>query len=124
MLPNSHRLKGKKVFNDVFRLGKAFSNDVLLMKISAGEKNKPTKFGFGASLKFSKKAVERNRVKRWMREAVRTKIREIKPGWQVVFFINPTFPKSKLNLHLVQTKAEDLLKKANICSHTDSNTGL
>ena len=49
-----------------------------------------------------------------MREAVRAKIEEIQPGWHVVFLINPKFPKDKLNLELIQEKAENLLKKAKI----------
>lgn len=114
MLPISHRLKGKKVFNDIFRLGKTFSNNVMLMKVFSGKKSQPAKFGFAASLKFSKKAVERNKVKRWMREAVRARIKEVRPEWQVVFFISPKFPKDKLSLHLIQEKTENLLKKAKI----------
>lgn len=114
MLPAKHRLKGKKIFNDLFRFGQTFSNDVLMMKVVPGEKDEPAKFGFAASLKFSKKAVERNRAKRWMREAVRANIEKIQPGCIAVFFINPKFPKEKLDLGLIQKKVEDLLKKAKI----------
>jgi ribonuclease P protein component len=114
MLPANHRLKGKKMFNDLFRAGKTFSNDALIMKVSGGDADQPTKFGFGASLKFSKKAVERNLAKRWMREAVRARLKEIQPGWQVAFLINSKLPKEKLNLNLIQEKTENLLKKANI----------
>ncbi|HLM84312.1 MAG TPA: ribonuclease P protein component [Candidatus Bathyarchaeia archaeon] len=114
MLPAAHRLKGKKIFNDLFRFGKTFSNDLLLMKICAGEKDEPTKFGFAASLKYSKKAVERNRAKRWMRAAVRASLEKIQPGWQVIFFINPKAPKDDLTLKEIQNKAENLLKKAKI----------
>jgi len=114
MLPAAHRLKGKKIFDDLFRTGKTFSNEVLMMKVSEGEVGQPTKFGFGASLKFSKKAVERNRAKRWMREAVQARIEEIQPGWHVIFFISPKIPKVKLKLEFVREKTENLLKKAKI----------
>jgi ribonuclease P protein component len=114
MLPISHRLKGKKIFNDIFRLGKTFSNDVMLMKVVSGEKGQPVKFGFAASLKFSKKAVERNKVKRWMREAVRAMIKDIQPGKEVVFLINPKVPKEKLSLDLIRESIEKLLKQAKI----------
>jgi len=114
MLPAIHRLKGKKIFDDLFRFGKTFSSDALMMKVSSGEAKQLTKFGFVASLKFSKKAAERNKVKRWMREAVRAIIEEIQPGWQVIFFINPKFSKEKLNSNLIQEKTENLLKKAKI----------
>ena len=114
MLPAIHRLKGKKIFDELFRAGKTFSNDALMMKISPGETDEPTKFGFGASLKFSKKAVERNKAKRWMREAVRANIEKIESGCNVIFFISPKFPKDKLSLELIQEKTENLLKKAKI----------
>ena len=114
MLPANHRLKGKKIFDDLFQLGKTFSNEALMMKVAEGKAGQPTKFGFGASLKFSKKAVERNKAKRWMREAVRAKIGEVQPGWHVIFFISPKLPKEKLSLELVREKTENLLKKAKI----------
>jgi len=114
MLSVKHRLKGRKAFNDLFRAGKTFSNDVLLMKIAPGKEDEPTKFGFGASLKFSKKAVERNRAKRWMREAVREKLEQVQPGYSVVFFVSPKFPKEKLNFQMVSEGVENLLKKAKI----------
>jgi len=114
MLPAAHRLKGKKIFNDLFRSGETFSNDVLMMKAAKGEVGQSTRFGFGASLKFSKKAVERNQAKRWMREAVRARIQEIQPGWHVIFFISPKTPKGRLSQKLIQEKLEYLLKKAKI----------
>lgn len=86
----------------------------MLMKVVSGEKGQPAKFGFAASLKFSKKAVERNKAKRWMREAVRARVEDIQPGQEVVFLINPKFPKSKLNLRLIQENIENLLKQAKI----------
>ena len=82
------------------------------MKVALGEKSQPTKFGFAASLKFSKKAVERNRVKRWMREAVRARIEDIQPGKEVVFLINPKVPKEKWSLELIRENIEKLLKQA------------
>jgi ribonuclease P protein component len=114
MLPIPHRLKGRKIFNDIFRLGKAFSNDVMIMKVISGEKNQPSRFGFAASLKFSKKAVERNKAKRWMREAVRARIKDIQSGQEIVFLINPKFPKEKLGLELIRENIEKLLKQAKI----------
>ena len=114
MLPISHRLKGKKVFNDIFRFGKTFSNDVLLMKVVSGEADQPAKFGFAASLKFSKKAVERNKAKRWMREAARARIEDIGPGQEIVFLINPKVSKEKLSLELIRESIEKLLKQAKI----------
>jgi len=51
---------------------------------------------------------------------VRSKIKEIQPGWHVIFFINPKFPKVELSLDLIQERTENLLKKAKIYPHTNS----
>lgn len=114
MLPAKYRLKGRKEFDELFRRGKTFSNDVLMIKVGQGEKEELSQFGFGASLKFSKKAAERNKAKRWMREAVRARLEQIQTGHKVVFFINPKFPKKELNFQLIAEKAENLLRKAKI----------
>jgi len=86
----------------------------MLMKVVSGEAGEPVRFGFAASLKFSKKAVERNKVKRWMREAVRARIKDVESGKEVVFLINPKFPKSELNSQLIRENIEKLLKQAKI----------
>jgi ribonuclease P protein component len=115
MLPAPHRLKGRKDFNDLFRKGRFFSNDVLMLKVAAGEKrDNPSQFGFGVSTKFSKKAVERNKTRRWMREAVRGMLAGIQPGKKIILLVNPRFPKNELNANLIQKKTENLLKKAKI----------
>jgi len=114
MLPDTHRLKGQKTISVLFRRGKTFSDDILLLKIKRGDPEEPTQFGFAAGLKFSKKAVDRNRVKRWMREAVRPKISETKPGWKAVFAVDSKFSKDEMSFPLIQKSVENLLKKAKI----------
>ena len=114
MLPAEYRLKGQKNFSRVFRGGKTLSNEVLLMKISAGERDKPSQFGFGAGVKFSKRAAERNKIKRWIREAARGYIKRVGPGHRAIFFINPKASKDKVDLELIQEKMGDLLNKAEL----------
>ena len=87
---------------------------MMLMRVVSGKRGQPAKFGFAASLKFSKKAVERNKVKRWMREAIRVKMGEVQPGQEIVFLINPKAPKEKLSLELIRENIEKLLKQAKI----------
>lgn len=113
MLPAKHRLKSKKEFNEVFRRGKTISNDVFLLKCRAGEPEE-LKIGFSVGVKFSKKVPERNKAKRWMREAVRPMVGKIKPGHQIIFLINSKFPYKQINHALIGEKMEDLLGKAKL----------
>lgn len=85
------------------------------MKYRLGNVKKTT-FGFSVGLKFSKKATERNKVKRWMREAVRKKLENIRPGYEIILLINSKFPYKKISFSLMQEKAENLLKQAKIIS--------
>jgi ribonuclease P protein component len=113
MLPAKNRLVSKKEFNEVFRRGKAVSNDVLRMlhcADAAGE----LKVGFSVGVKFSKKASRRNRVKRWLREAVRPLVSRMASGRKVIFLINSNFSYEQMDFTLIKEKVEDLLGKAKL----------
>jgi ribonuclease P protein component len=110
MLPVQFRLKNRKEFNDIFRQGKMLSNGTLAMKyVRAGTKE--LKIGFSVGLKFSKKALKRNRVKRWLREAVRSLLKNMRTGYKIIFLINPRFPYEQMSYLLIQENMENLLRK-------------
>ncbi|OGI24919.1 MAG: ribonuclease P protein component [Candidatus Moranbacteria bacterium RBG_13_45_13] len=113
MLPAKFRLKDKKEFASVFRRGKVSSNDVLIMKYSPAGPDQ-LKIGFSAGSKLSKKSSERNKAKRWMREAVRLIIGRVKPGHKIIFSINSKFPYKQMDYTLVQEKIRDLLQEARL----------
>ncbi len=74
MLPKRNRLKKKKDFEQVFKKGQFFREDFLTLKIVLnGLKN--SRFGFIVSKKVSKKAVTRNKIKRWLRVAILLQIK-------------------------------------------------
>ena len=83
MLPKKNRLKNKKDFERVFKQGKGFKEDFLFLKITKNNL-KENRFGFIVSLKVSKKAVLRNKVKRRLREIIKERLPEIKPGVDIV----------------------------------------
>jgi len=113
MLPAKLRLKNKKEFASVFRWGKVSSNDVLAVKYSPIEPGQ-LKVGFSVGLKFSKKSSKRNKVKRWMREAIRPMLSKIKPGHSLIFLVNSRFSYEQMNFPLIQEKVKDLLGKAKL----------
>ena len=69
MLPKANRLKKNKDFERVFKNGLSFREDFLILK-AVPNSLKNNRFGFIVSSKVSKKAVIRNKIKRWLRQAL------------------------------------------------------
>jgi len=72
MAPKSDYLKKKKDIERVFKKGKKFKEDFLIVKIAQNNLNQ-TRFGFIVSRKISKKATVRNKIKRRLKETIREK---------------------------------------------------
>jgi len=111
MLPKLNRLKKKKDFEKVFKLGKGAKLNFIALKLNKnGLKN--SRFGFVVSLKVSKKAVVRNKIKRRLRESVKKKIDNIKKGFDIVLV---AFPDSKnKDFQEINKTVEKLFKKTGI----------
>lgn len=78
-----NRLKKKKEFDDVFQNGKTVNGSFLFIKFKKNNLEVP-RFGFIAGLKISKKAVERNRIKRLLSEVVRVELKHIKNNYDII----------------------------------------
>jgi len=108
MLPKENRLKNKKDFEKVFKNGKGLKEGLLYVKF-AGNNLAYSRFGFIVSTKVSKKAVVRNKIKRVLREAVKSEIKNIKKGIDAAIIVNPGIKKEELSL-----KIKSLFKKAKL----------
>ncbi|MBZ9569559.1 ribonuclease P protein component [Patescibacteria group bacterium] len=111
MLAKINRLKKRKDFDLVFKRGKGFKEDFLVLKMIRNNLNQ-TRFGFIVGGKISKKATLRNRIKRRLRELIRMKLKRIKKGfdliliaqtglenkdfWEIEEIINKLFSKAKI----------------------------
>jgi ribonuclease P protein component len=71
MLLKENRLKKKKDFERVFSQGRNLKGDFLFFK-TINNKLEDNRIGFIVSKKVSKKAVERNKIKRRLREILRS----------------------------------------------------
>jgi len=80
-----YRLRANADFHRLRREGRALSHPLLVI-LTLPNGLEHSRFGFAVGRRFGK-AVERNRLKRRMREALRTRIQkgEIIAGWDVVF---------------------------------------
>lgn len=81
MLPKLNRLKRKKDIERVFKNGKGFKEDFLILKVAKNDL-KIWRFVFVVPQKVSKKATLRNKIRRRLSELVRLKIKKIKKGCQ------------------------------------------
>lgn len=87
MLAKINRLTERKDFSAVYARGTYLSFKGLTIKYLLS-KNKMSRIGFSVGLKFSKKAVERNRLKRLLRNAVRIYVESLKPGFDIIIVGN------------------------------------
>lgn len=112
MLSKKNRLKKKKDFEKVFKKGRGFKEDFLFLKTAEnGLEN--SRIGIVVGTKVAKKATERNLIKRRLREAVRKRISEIKPGLDIVIVALEGLDK-KVSFQTIQEVLERLFLKAKI----------
>jgi len=84
VLKKNQRIRKNKDFKVIFNEGRFFQDPFFLLKFKDNNLKK-TRFGFVVSLKISKKAVDRNRIKRQLRESVKSIQESVKNGLDVVF---------------------------------------
>lgn len=85
MLARKFRLTEKGDFDNIQNKGKVFQSENFGIGILKRGDAGPSRFGFIVSTKIAKDAVDRNRFKRAMSEAVRTSMVDIENGFDVVF---------------------------------------
>lgn len=85
MLPKEAILKKRKDFELVMSMGKMYQSPLFGMLTYEGDEVMEKRFGFIISKKVSKKAVDRNRIKRLLAESVRRNISKFKEKMWVVF---------------------------------------
>lgn len=111
MLPQENRLKRKKEFEAVFKGGRIVRGNNFFLKYLANGTDK-TKIGFVVSKKVSKKAVDRNKIKRRLREVFRLKKQGIKTGLSIVIMTTPSI--KELSFKEIEKEAGNLLEKGSL----------
>lgn len=114
VLPKQYRLHDYREIEKVKKEGKFLPSPLfgflLLEKLS----QPVSRFSFIVSTKISKKAVERNRIKRVLSETVRNLLPKIKPGFDGVFLAKKSLiGKKKIE---IETEIERVFKKSGIMS--------
>lgn len=109
MLPAQHRLAKTTDIATVQSRGRRFFTPFFVVK-ALYKPRELTRFAFIVSTKVSKKAVDRNRIKRMMRQAVRVTLANFKPGDYVVIVKPPAVKLPSLELKTEFLKLLEKLK--------------
>jgi ribonuclease P protein component len=102
------RLRRRKDFDNVFRRGRAWSNNLLVLRTLASDLPH-NRFGFVTSKRVGG-AVVRNRIRRRLREALRQL--SLETAWDVVVSAKTTA--AKADYHELKRAVIDLLARAGI----------
>jgi ribonuclease P protein component len=85
VLKKDKRISRRKEFEEVKARGKLIQ--MAWWGVIVWKKDKDKKFGWVISKKVSKKAVERNKIKRLLAEAVRRKLERLAEGTRMIFLV-------------------------------------
>ena len=105
-----YRLRSKDRFQQVRRQGRSYKHRLVIL-VALPNDLAHSRFGFTASKRIGN-AVKRNRARRLMREAVRLRLDEIEPGWDLVFIARR--PIVNASFHEVRAACDQLLAQANL----------
>lgn len=111
MLKKELRIRKQKDFDRIFSEGSFFSEGFLSIKVVKNNYKHP-RFAFVVSNKISKKACERNYIRRMLRECVRLRIDSIIPSIDIVFIVRSNV--SDRDFLAVDKVVDRLLKKSGL----------
>jgi ribonuclease P protein component len=113
MLARQLRITKKEDFEAVYRQGRKFPLGMIMLMVRSNSL-KLTRFGVVVSAKFSKKAVERNRIKRQIRAIIEKNREDIKPGQDIVISARKTNTKTSHKSYEIEEVLAEILHKAKL----------
>ncbi|MDE2859999.1 MAG: ribonuclease P protein component [Chloroflexota bacterium] len=103
------RLRKTRDFSLVYRVGRSWANDFLVLKAMPNHEVSGCRFGFSVG-KRTGNAVMRNTIKRRLRETVRQT--PVKAGWDIVFIARARARNA--SYHRLKASATSLLRRADL----------
>jgi ribonuclease P protein component len=93
MLPHSYRLRKSKDFESTYRKGRLFDGRLILARINQNSLGH-ARVGIIVSKKVSKKAVQRNKIRRQIRDIIRSNILSCVDGYDLAIIAKPISAKA------------------------------
>lgn len=91
MLPRVHRLRLARDLRRVQRQGAAFRNPRLTLRVVRRRDQLPPRIAVAVGRRVSVRATDRNKVTRWIREALRSELPKISSGTDLRFSATAAF---------------------------------
>jgi ribonuclease P protein component len=111
------RLTQSTDFKRVRRFGKSYAHPLVVLVVLPSEGTR-TRIGIAAGRSVGN-AVQRNRAKRMLREAIRPLLPEVKSGWNVILLSRS--PMAQASLTETRNALSQLLSKASLKSDVDGS---
>jgi len=119
-MKRANRLRRPDQFQRVRREGRSWGSPLLTLN-AAVSRRRVSRCGFVAGKRFGK-AVERNRARRRVREAVRLAYDRITPGWDLVFVLRSR-ELTTIEFAQLQAAVEQLLRRAGVWREPAADQG-
>lgn len=116
MLPAQHRLRDRRAFQMLYQTGQRCSSSgltLLFQPMPPELEGIPSQVGLVVGKKVSKSAVRRNRLRRQLRESVRSLCPNLKPGYRLLLIAKATA--LEWSWEQLRTEVQRLFQKANLC---------
>jgi len=110
MLPEKNRLKKQKDFDSLFKNANTAYTKNFIMKAVPNNED-ASRFAFMVSKKVSKRAVDRNRIRRQIRELIRLNLENITPGFDILIIVKATPTTLELKYNEIEKQVLFCLKK-------------
>ena len=110
-LKRAFRLRKGSEFSRVRQQGRSLASRLLILAWAPNEESK-LRIGLIVSKRISKRAVERNYIKRLLSEAIRGLLPELPTGWDIV--LNARNAITSVNVHVLEQDLVSLLQRARL----------
>ncbi len=109
-MKKEYRLRSNRDFQYAFKKGRSLGHPLLVL-IYRRNNRTLTRVGFSVTKKFGK-AVQRNRIKRQLREIVRLQYHHLKQGYDIIFVVRREAKGA--SYHTLEKAVNNLLKRGNL----------